>query len=41
MDKGVGAAARLPGREREDLAIHALAGSETVTDLAAGLHGAR
>jgi len=35
MDEGVGAAARLPGRERRELAIHALVGSETVTDLAA------
>jgi hypothetical protein len=35
MDRGVGAAARLPGRERRDLALHALAGSGTVTDLAA------
>ena len=35
MDQGVGAAARLPGSERRDLAIHALAGSETVTRLAA------
>ena len=35
MDQGVGAAARLPGSERKDLAIHALAGSETVTRLAA------
>ena len=34
MDQGIGAAARLPGRERKELAIHALAGSETVTDLA-------
>ncbi len=35
MDQGVCAAARLPGRERKELALHALAGSETVTDLAA------
>jgi len=35
MDEGVGAAARLPGRERRDLAIHALTGSETVSSLAA------
>ena len=35
MDQGVGAAARLPGSERKDLAIHALACSETVTRLAA------
>ena len=35
MDEGVGAAARLPGRERRELAIHALAGSEAVTSLAA------
>ena len=35
MDKGVGAAARLPGRDRKNLAIHVLAGSETVSDLAA------
>jgi hypothetical protein len=35
MDQGGGAAARLPGCERKDLAIHALAGSETVTNLAA------
>ena len=35
MDQESGAAARLPGRERKELAIHALAGSETVTDLAA------
>jgi hypothetical protein len=35
MDQGIGAAARLPGRERKELAIHALAGSETVTHLAA------
>ena len=35
MDQGIGAAARLPGSERKDLAIHALAGSERVSDLAA------
>ena len=35
MDRCGGAAARLPGRERKDLAIHALAGSERVSDLAA------
>ena len=35
MDQGIGAAARLPGRERKKLAIHALASSETVTNLAA------
>ena len=35
MDQESGAAARLPGRERKELAIHALAGSETVTDLVA------
>jgi len=35
MDRGVGAAARLPGSDRKDLAIQALAGSETVSDLAA------
>ena len=35
MDQGIGAAARLPGCERKDLAIHALAGSERVSDLAA------
>src|SRR3954453_16947147 len=36
MDRGVGAAARLlPGSDRKDLAIQALAGSETVCDLAA------
>src|SRR5690349_22896153 len=35
MDRGVGAAARLPEGDRKDLAIHALAGSETVSDLAA------
>ena len=35
MDRGVGAAARLPEDDRKDLAIQALAGSETVSDLAA------
>ena len=35
MDRGVGAAARRPGSDRKDLAIQALAGSETVSDLAA------
>jgi hypothetical protein len=35
MDQGVGAAARLPGSDRKDLAIQALARSETVSDLAA------
>jgi len=35
MDRGIGAAARLPGSERRELAIHALAGSETVSGLAA------
>ena len=36
MDRGVGAAVRpLPDRERKDLAIQALAGSETVCGLAA------
>ncbi len=35
MDQGIGAAARLPGSDRKDLAIQALAGSETVSDLAA------
>jgi len=35
MDRGVGAAARLPGSDRKDLAVQALAGSETVSDLAA------
>jgi len=35
MDRGVGAAAGLPGSDRKDLAIQALAGSETVSDLAA------
>src|SRR4030095_13710289 len=36
MDRGVGAAVRpLPEGDRKDLAIQALAGSETVSDLAA------
>ncbi len=35
MDRGVGAAARLPGSDHKDLAIQALAGSGTVSDLAA------
>jgi hypothetical protein len=35
MDRCVGGAARLPGSDRRDLAVQALAGSETVTDLAA------
>src|SRR5689334_18657405 len=35
MDRGVGAAARLPGSDRKNLAMHALAGSETVSGLAA------
>ncbi len=35
MDRCAGAAARLPGIERKDLAIQALARSETVSDLAA------
>lgn len=35
MGQGSGAAARLPGRERKELAVHALAGSETVSGLAA------
>ncbi len=35
MDRGDGAAARLPGSDRKDLAIQALAGSRTVSDLAA------
>ena len=34
MDRCAGAAARLPGGDRKDLAIHALARSETVSDLA-------
>ncbi len=35
MDRGVGAAARLPESDRKNLAVQALAGSETVSDLAA------
>ncbi len=35
MDRCVGAAAKLPGSNRKDLAIQALARSETVSDLAA------
>jgi hypothetical protein len=36
MDRGVGAAVRLlPEIDRKDLAIQALAGSETISDLAA------
>jgi len=35
MDRCVGAAARLPGSDRKDLAIQALAGSGTISDLAA------
>ena len=35
MDRCVGAAARLPGGNRKELAIQALAQSETVSDLAA------
>jgi hypothetical protein len=35
MDRCVGAAARLPGSDRKDLAIQALRQSETVSDLAA------
>ncbi len=35
MDQCVGAAARLPGSGRKDLAIQALAQSATVSDLAA------
>ena len=34
MDRSVGAAARLPESDRRDLAIQALAGSETVSGLA-------
>jgi len=34
MDRGVGAAARLPESDRKGLAIQALSGSETVSDLA-------
>jgi hypothetical protein len=37
MDRGVGAAVRpLPKSDRNDLAIQALAGSDTVSGLAAG-----
>ncbi len=35
MDRGVGAAARLPESDRKDLAVQALARSETVSNLAA------
>src|SRR5215213_11532078 len=35
MNRGVSAAAMLPGSDRRDLAIQALSGSETVSDLAA------
>src|ERR1700688_3288074 len=35
MDQCAGAAAKLPENDRRDLAIQALAGSETVSDLAA------
>ena len=35
MDRCAGAAARLPGSDRKDLAVQALARSETVSDLAA------
>ena len=35
MDRCVGAAARLPGGDRKNLAIQALSRSETVSDLAA------
>ena len=35
MDQSVGAAARLPGSNRKDLAIQALAQSATISDLAA------
>ncbi len=35
MDRAVGAAAGLPGSDRKGLAIQALAGSGTVSDLAA------
>ncbi|MBV9194687.1 MAG: hypothetical protein JO168_11130 [Solirubrobacterales bacterium] len=35
MDQGIGAAARLPGSDRKDLAIQALAGTDTLTNLAA------
>jgi hypothetical protein len=34
MDRCAGAAARLPGGDRKDLAIQALARPETVSDLA-------
>ena len=34
MDRGVGTAAKLPEGGRKDLAIQALAGTETVSDLA-------
>ena len=34
MDRGIGAAARLPGSDRKGLAIQTLARSETVSDLA-------
>ena len=34
MDRRAGAAARLPGGDRKDLAIQALVQSETVSDLA-------
>ena len=37
MDRGDGAAVRLPESDRKTLAIQALAGSETVSDLAARL----
>src|ERR1700722_9150529 len=35
MDRSIGAAARLPESDRRDLAVQALAGSETVSNLAA------
>jgi hypothetical protein len=35
MERSVAAAVRLPESDRRDLAIQALAGSETVSDLAA------
>jgi len=35
MDRGVAAAARLPESDRKNLAVQALAGSETISDLAA------
>src|SRR5919202_597583 len=41
MDRGVGAAARLPESDRKDLAVRALAGSETVSGLAARHGGSR